>query len=156
LLQNSYELNIKKNNYQSFKFKNMKKALKINVEAKTITEILIDDSISSIVKEIGNNCNYFCCPYEFANADTIYADDESLLRRDDIRGGFMITDTWVYPIVGNAIILGTDEEGDSIDCKTKITDLENIIFVGEKECKLWSDKVMQDGIMVASFSNLKN
>ena len=133
----------------------MKKALKINVEAKTITEILIDDSIGSITREIGNGCQYFCCPYEFPNADCIYADDESLTRESDIRGGFMISDTWVYPIVGNAIILGTDEEGDSIDCKTKVTDLEGIVFVNEHDCKLWAKKVMREGIMVASFSSLK-
>jgi hypothetical protein len=134
----------------------MKKALKINVEAKTITEILIEDSIDAITKEIGNGCQYFCCPYEFPNADCIYADDESLLRGNDIRGGFMLSDTWVYPIVGNAIILGTDSEGDSIDCKTKPSDLEGIVFVNENDCKLWAEKVLRDGIMVSTFSTLKN
>lgn len=133
----------------------MKKALKINVEAKTITEIQLDGSIKSIVSEIGNNCQYFCCPYEFPNGDTIYADDESLTRNHDIRGGFMLNENWVYPIVGNAIILGTDENGDDLDCKTKPKDLMDIVFVNEHDCKLWAEKVMNEGIMVAHFKNLK-
>lgn len=133
----------------------MKKALKINVEAKTITQIKIDGSIESIVKEIGNNCEFFCCPYEFPNADTIYADDESLTRIKDIRGGFMLNENWVYPIVGNAIILGTDENGDDLDCKTTPKDLMDIVFVNEDECKAWAEQVMNEGIMVSHFKRLK-
>jgi hypothetical protein len=68
----------------------------------------------------------------------MYADDESLLRYNSIKGGFMFPN-WAYPIVGNAIILGTDEEGDSTDCITTIENLKDIIWVGEKACKQWAE-----------------
>jgi hypothetical protein len=129
----------------------MKKAIKINVENKTIESIEISDGIESISKEIGNNCEYFCCPYTFENNDTIYADDESLLRMNDIKGGFKM-ENWVYPIVGNAIILGTDDEGDSIDYKSDINEIiAKIIFVDKKESKEWAKKVMSGETKIYTF-----
>ena len=109
----------------------MKKALKIDVVNQTVTNILVDDN-ESIYKEIGNGCELFCCPVNFDNGDTLYADDESLLR-ENIEGCFMMSD-WQYAIVGNAIILGTDyEDGESIDCKSSPMDIYGEIIWGNKE-----------------------
>jgi len=119
----------------------MKKAIKIDVENKTITEVLIDNGIDAIYKEIGNGCTIFCCPYEFPNNDAIYSDDDILMRIDDIKGGFMFKE-WHYPLINNAIILGTDEEGDSVDCKTSINDLSKLIFLDEISCKDYATNVM--------------
>jgi hypothetical protein len=48
-----------------------------------------------------------------------------------------------YPIVGNAIILGTDDEGESIDVKTKISELQEKIIWGNKEAaELWRNKAI--------------
>jgi hypothetical protein len=41
-------------------------------------------------------------------------------------------DNWSYAIVGNAIILGTDEEGESIDCKYSPMDVYSQIIWGNK------------------------
>jgi hypothetical protein len=114
------------------------KALKINVENKTITQVELSQDFRDISKEIGNGCEYFCIPYSFANDDSLYADDESLLRQKNIKGGFMLSDEWSYPIVGNAIILGTDEEGESIDCKSTIDDFKDIIWVSKEESINWA------------------
>lgn len=107
----------------------MKKALKIDVVNQTVTHILIDD-IDDIYKAIGNGCEIFCCPINFDNGDTLYADDESLLR-ENVEGCFMMSN-WNYAIVGNAIILGTDEEGESIDCKYSPMDIYQEIIWGDK------------------------
>ena len=108
----------------------MKKSLKIDVVNQTVTNILIDD-IEDIYKEIGNGCQLFCCPINFENGDTLYADDESLLR-ENVEGCFMM-DSWSYAIVGNAIILGTDhEDGESIDCKSSLMDVYKEIIWGDK------------------------
>ena len=107
----------------------MKKALKIDVVAQTVTEVKID-KYQDIYSQIGNGCNLFCCPVDFENGDTLFADDESLLR--EVEGCFLFPD-WSYPIVGNAIILGTDEEGDSIDCKSTIEEITSQIMWGNKE-----------------------
>ena len=111
------------------KHTHMKKALKIDVVNQTVTNILIDD-IEDIYKEIGNGCELFCCPVNFDNGDTLYADDESLLR-ENVEGCFLMSD-WAYAIVGNAIILGTDEEGESVDCKSSIMDVYQEIIWGDK------------------------
>jgi hypothetical protein len=108
----------------------MKKALKIDVVNQTVTSIMIDD-IKDIYKEIGNGCDLFCCPVDFENGDTLYADDESLLR-ENVECCFLM-DNWSYAIVGNAIILGTDEEGESVDCKSSPIDIHSQIIWGNKE-----------------------
>ena len=108
----------------------MKKALKIDVVNQTVTNIIIDD-INDIYKEIGNGCQLFCCPVDFENGDTLYTDDESLLR-ENVEGCFLM-DNWAYAIVGNAIILGTDEEGESVDCKSSIMDIYKEIIWGNKQ-----------------------
>jgi hypothetical protein len=122
----------------------MHKALLINVENKTITEIEIGTHFAEISKAIGNNCQYFCCPHVFPNDDGLYSDDEILLRPDDIKGGFML-EGWSYPIVNNAIILGCDDEGDSVDCKTKVGDynIDDITWLSRDESIAWANKAMQ-------------
>lgn len=120
----------------------MKKAIKINVETKKLEYITLGDDYKEIYGAIGNGCDTFCVPISFENEDSMFADDESLLRENDIKGGF-IMDDWHSPIVGNAIILGTDDEGNSVDCQTKIEDIESqITFIEEKVCKMWREKVL--------------
>ena len=129
------------------------KALKIDVVNKTITNINInkENFSTEIYQLIGNGCNTFCCPIDFENGDCIYADDESLLH-ENIEGCFMLPD-WNYPIVGNAIILGTDEEGDSIDCKTNPSELlENVIW-GNKEATIEYREKALNSMYVINFDN---
>ena len=127
------------------------RALKINVETKTITEVVLSEDFRDISREIGNGCEYFCIPYSFANDDSLYADDESLLRRNDIKGGFMLSDDWSYPIVGNAIILGTDDEGNSIDCKTNVDDFKDIIWVSKEASIDWAETALLNKPMIWGF-----
>jgi len=106
------------------------KAIKIDVANKKLSYVNIGH-YSEIYSEIGNGCELFCCPVEYPNRDVLYADDESLLR-ENIEGCFSFPE-WNYPIVGNGILLGSDEEGDSADVKTTIEELESKIIWGNKE-----------------------
>jgi hypothetical protein len=120
----------------------MNKALKINVETKTIEVVMLPKHFESISKAIGNGCEYFCCPITFSNDDCIYADDESLLRIDNIKGGFVM-EGWRSPIVGNAIVLGTDAEGDSVDAKSDVDELlSQIVFIDETMAKDYAKETM--------------
>lgn len=132
----------------------MKKAIKIDVEKRTITEVLMDGKLNCITKEIGNNCEYFCCPISLPNDDSIYCDDEILLRIEDIKGGFKFKG-WERPIVNNAIILGTDSEGDSVDYKTDIGDLKDVIFLDELTAKDYAIKTMKEPIKIFDFKPYK-
>ena len=108
------------------------KAIKINTDVQKI-EIVEIANWKEIAPAIGNGCTTFCCPVSFDNLDTIYADDDGLFN--DYKGGFML-EGWAYPIVGNAIVLGTNNRGSSIDAKSTIEELERaIIWVSEDDCK---------------------
>jgi hypothetical protein len=133
----------------------MKKAILIDVKDKSVIQILMGDDLDSIYNAIGNNCDTFCCPVSFENEDSMYADDEILLRRNDIVGGFIMLN-WARPILNNVIILGTDDEGSSIDHKTDIQYIkDNIRFIDEDTCKDYADSVMGSG-NIYSVINLSN
>jgi len=126
------------------------KALKIDVVNKTITEIELEHT-KEIYQIIGNGCHTFCAPVEFDNLDTLFADDEALLQ-SNLEGCFMFPD-WKYPIVGNAVILGTDYEGDVCDAKSKADDLLELIIFGNKEvAEMHRDNALSQP-MVMSFDN---
>jgi hypothetical protein len=117
-----------------------KKALLIDVVNKTVSNVTVK-RYQEIYDHIGNGCHLFCIPYTFENEDSLYADDEALLQ-DTIIGGFMLPD-WHSPIIGNAIILGSDDEGESVDCKTKAaTILEDIIFLDRNLANEYAALVM--------------
>lgn len=102
------------------------KALKINTEKRTIIEVQIKDW-REIAPGIGNGCTTFSCPVELKNGDTIFCDDDGL--SNPYYGGW-IMDGWDYPLVGNALIIGADRDGNSIDCKTSLEDMRiDIIFL---------------------------
>jgi hypothetical protein len=108
------------------------KALFIDVVNQSVTEIDLSTEHGSIYKAIGNGCELFCCPYQFPTGDGLFADDEILLRHDDIVGGFTFAD-WSYPICNNALIIGCDEEGDTSDVKITASEvLENIMFINKE------------------------
>lgn len=112
------------------------KALKINTGNKTIEEIEIS-SWKDIAPAIGNGCELFAIPIIFENEDGIYVDDEGLFN--DFQGGFMLKD-WEYPIVGNALLVGSDDDGNSVDVKTSVDDLEKmVIWVDMETCNVWAD-----------------
>jgi hypothetical protein len=117
----------------------MKKAILINVEAQTITETTIGH-YSDIYKAIGNGCNTFECSAELENGDTVFVDENGL--NHDPKGCFIMTN-WGYPLVGNAIILGSNEEGESVDCQSTVEELKaQVKFYGEAVAKAWAEKVL--------------
>jgi hypothetical protein len=114
----------------------MKKAIKIDVVSRELSYVSIE-KFSDIYKNIGNGCELFCVPIQFENEDCIYSDDEALLK--EVEGGFMMKE-WSYPLCGNAIVLGTDEDGDDFDCKTTIEELmPNIIWVSKVDAQTWQN-----------------
>ena len=58
---------------------------------------------------------------------------------------------WNYPLVGNAIILGNDEEGDMADVKTKADEiLEKIIWGNKEAAEQYAEFALQQPIMIYS------
>lgn len=86
------------------------KAILINAKDKTISEVTITN-----YKDIYKFCGFelFTCVQMDAKGNTLYVDDEGLLNGTDF--GFIIKG-YAQPLMGNAIILGTNRNtGDSVD-----------------------------------------
>ena len=105
----------------------MKKAIKINAELQTLELVTLGNDYKEIYPIIGEQCTTFACPIVFDNEDAMYVDDEGMFQ--NYKFGFMMRD-WSYPILGNAVILGTDNEGDSVDAKSSIEDFKGkLVFL---------------------------
>ncbi len=115
----------------------MAKAILINTEEQTLLEITINHW-KEIYQHIGNDCTTFCCPVNFANGDTMYCDDEALCFPERVKGGIFMED-WVSPLVGNIVLLGTDEDGEDKDVQTTIEELRHKIkFMTLQQIIRWS------------------
>lgn len=101
----------------------MKKAIKINSDLQTLEYVTLGSDYKEIYPNISDKCTMFACPIIFDNEDTMYVDDDGMFQ--GYKYGFMMRD-WAYPICGNALILGCDEDGESVDAKSSIED-----FIGE-------------------------
>lgn len=125
------------------------KAIKINVATQQVEEVTIGTDYKEIYGQIGNDCNLFCCPVEFENGDVLYADDEGLLK--DQIGAFMLKN-FSYPITGNAIILGSTEEGDSADAKTSVTEImDQIVFLNKQQAEQYQIEAAGYKVEIISF-----
>ncbi len=103
------------------------KAVLINVERQDILEIDLQEGLQNIYKAIGNNCDNIEAPIVFDSkthfGNALYCDGEIRFREDDIKGGFTL-ENWAYPILNNALIVGTNEHGEDIDHDCDIEDLK--------------------------------
>lgn len=127
----------------------MSKSILIDVVNQTVSETTINH-YKEIYHAIGNGCSTFDCPYQFDNGDTLYVDDEGLLH-DEVHGCFML-DGWSIPCVGNAIIQGTNDEGESVDCKSTIEEIQKQIKFFSKHIAIaWRDAALSNGAQVISF-----
>lgn len=104
------------------------KVIKIDVEQKDIYELEIEPTLDAFYSTIGNGCNTIECPVHFRSEtsefdDALYCDENArIMGQDYIKGGFYFPN-WMYPIANNAIILGTDEEGED---RSHNQDLESL------------------------------
>ena len=104
------------------------KAIKIDVEKRAVYFVEIDGTLESIYNVLG--CTCITCPIQYENDDAMYCDDEALLNPESIKGAFMYPD-WNYPIVSNALILGTDDNGNTVECRSTLSEIQkNIRFIG--------------------------
>ena len=88
----------------------------------TITQVEYSGDFEEIYKLI--DCDYFDCVGFNEFRDTLYVDDEGLYK--DNKEFFMI-DGYPQPLVGKALVLGTNREGDSIAPKISLTKLKKMV-----------------------------
>lgn len=128
------------------------KAIKIDVIKQHVEEIDIEDSLNSMYAEL--DCNTFTAPYSFANNDVLYVDDEGLLKDwENVKGAFFLKEWNVQPLFGHGLIIGTNEEGESVDVSTNIEKIRNqiVFFKKDEVLKKTFDKLLNTPPKIYSF-----
>jgi hypothetical protein len=80
----------------------------INVQTLEVSDIEVGD-YTTIYKHIGNECSAFDCVALNDDGDTLYVDDEGLMKPNSL---FIIqTSRGIRRLAGNAVVLGTNNRG---------------------------------------------
>ena len=112
------------------------KALLIDSKNRMISKIEIGEHFTEISKAIG--CEVFAAPHIMQDNDTLYCDDEGLLKNPE---HFFLLDSYPQPIAGNGLILGCDDEGDSTDVSMSLIELSSrVTFMDINDAYNWSKK----------------
>ena len=108
------------------------KAILINPKLQTINEINYSGDYKDIYKL--TECSMFTAIYPFDNCeDTIYLDDEGLLKSSNYCFTFYCDNGTSQPLMGNALVLGADDEGESKDVETSIDEIKRrVSFKGHQ------------------------
>ena len=95
------------------------KAIFINSTTEEVTEVVINDytEISPII-----GCEIFTVARMSAKTDA-YVDDMGLLGTPT--AFFMLKGGYPQPIAGNALLMDTDEEGESVDCSMTLDEVKS-------------------------------
>jgi hypothetical protein len=100
------------------------KAILIDPFAQTVMEVEYDGDWQKISKIIG--CQWFSTA-GLRNGDTIYVDDEGMFAGET---AFFRHNDYPQPLAGKGLILGTDDEGESVEPKLGVSDhASKITFV---------------------------
>lgn len=131
--------------------------IKIDSRKRTVDLILVDNwDYNKISELIGHGCRHFEAPYSFSNNDTLFTDEEFLVRDFDLE----IDESGMYdpskfgfvflpfspktPLWGNGLVIGTDKEGESISVKTPLELIrQKVIFLEKVSDNLSDVKIWQ-------------
>ena len=103
----------------------------IDPEARTIEELEFEGNYQDIQKTIGCSC-FTTLNLGGETNDAVFVDDEGLLKGS----GFVFTLNG-HPLVGKGLIMGCDDEGESIGTTVKMSEVLGAVeWVGEREFNL--------------------
>jgi hypothetical protein len=94
------------------------KAILINAKTKEVKEVEMGKDYQEIYKQL--ECELFTAGAYLDKEDVIYVDDEGLINGTDV---FFTFEGAHQPFAGNGLIMGTDDEGESTDCKINLTEV---------------------------------
>ena len=109
--------------YRSTNLRTMNKAIKFNCEIQTIEEIELNGSLEDFYKHIGNNCSLMEIGLNFDHKgvrNSVIIDEEGRINNSPI-GGVVIGGRI---FVGNALIVGYDEEGESVSTSVTLEEAQ--------------------------------
>ena len=102
------------------------RAILIDPEDKTVTEVDYDGDYKSIYKLIG--CSTFDVVRTSTSNDGIYIDDEGLYAKDQAFWSYRYNDTHEpIKLINKGLVLGCDDEGDSVAPDSTVEDIKKNI-----------------------------
>jgi hypothetical protein len=109
------------------------KAILINPKLKRIEEVEHKGDLKSLYKLI--DCRMVTCAIRLSNDDVVYADDEGLCNAN--LHFFIIRDSPFQPIIGNGLVVGSDDEGGDAPCKSTLEQVKTkVTFLSREEALL--------------------
>jgi hypothetical protein len=113
----------------------MLKAILIDSKERTITQVETDGSLESIYKLLGvEGIEAVHVQDRLNNTDTLYVDEKGLLKTYTDEDGneidppaFAFEKGYGYPLVGNGLIIGTGEEGESVSATSSVQFVRDIV-----------------------------
>jgi hypothetical protein len=109
------------------------RAILIDARNKTVTEVQIAKGLQPMYDQL--KCQTFTVPVILENEDTVYVDDEGLIN--GTFDFFYAPKVYPTPLAGNALIIGSDSEGESVSAKSNIQDLGEVHFMSRDEVVLF-------------------
>lgn len=104
------------------------KAIKIDSQKKQVSIINIKPTIESVYEAVGNNCTTVEIALKDLDKDIVLVDEDILQRPNDIKGCFYYGHySGGMQIVGNAIILGTDSDGNWVEPRSKVSTIRDYV-----------------------------
>ena len=111
------------------------RAILVHAENKTVEEVHSVLSLDEIYRLL--ECSCFTIAGYFDNGDVVYADDEALLK--DPKHFISLGVNNGHPFAGNALIVGTSNQGETISCESIVQDIkQDVIFMDRVQAVLWA------------------
>src|SRR5574343_1281358 len=104
------------------------KALFIDAKEKTITEVKIGNGLKDVYDLIGGECQLVETAFYGKEGDWCVVDEEGLFHSHETGFAVMGEDGEMLNVfVGSGVMMGADEEGDTVDVKTTAEELSKRI-----------------------------
>ena len=99
----------------------------IRTDGKIVKDVDIS-SLKKIQNHVGGYIEY--CPVDAHSF--MYVDEEGLLKDSNYSFNVKCSEGISYPLMGKGLILGTDAEGESIECQSKLDDIKSRVTFNGK------------------------
>jgi hypothetical protein len=125
------------------------KAYLINPFDQTIIEVEHSGDYKEIYDLIQNGGSPFDAVYFGSDRDSIFVDDEGLFKEDQ---RFFKLEGYNQPLAGRGLVLGCDDEGETVAPKITLSDLKGMILKGmiswvRPDLRLAGYEAIPDGTM---------
>jgi len=100
------------------------RAILIDAENKTVTEVNIEPTLSEYYRLIKCELIEGCYPKGLAPNHFLYVDEEGLYRKKH----YFKIDGFHTPLAGNALLLAGNEEGEDVDCTMSVAEIGNRVY----------------------------